>query len=300
LSLKETIKKWIRNHKRIRKTARKTVIFFEPLRREVSFSITDLRETFLRKDELAPSMRMRNWVGPAKDYKKGAEEFLQLFVTRCALKPNERVLDVGCGVGRLARPLTRYLKENGSYEGFDIVPKQISWAEKAFGKHFPNFYFQHADIYNKEYNPKGKIKASEYRFPYESESFDFIFLTSVFTHMLREDVEHYFSEISRVLKPKGRCLISCFLINPTSLKLIEEKKSTLSFQYPNNGYRTSEKDTFESSVAYEEEIMKKLFDKNGLKIVEPILYGWWSTGQSSMPSSRYQDIIIATKQNNPY
>jgi len=303
LILKVTLKTWIRNHKRIRKIARTTAFFLEFLDREASYFLTDLRETLSRrKDELIPPKRMRVRIGTPEisEFEKGGEDFLRLLIDLCGVKPNERVLDVGCGAGKMARPLARYLNEQGSYEGFDIVPELIAWDKKAFGKHFPNFRFQQADVYNKEYNPKGKFKASEYKFPYESKSFDFVFLISVFTHMLTEDVENYFSEISRVLKPKGRCLISCFLLNPNSLKMIEDKKASLDFKYRTDGYRTVRKDIPEAAVAYEEETMKKLFEKNSLKIVEPMLYGWWSTGQSSMPQMRFQDIMVAIKQTNPY
>ena len=35
-------------------------------------------------------------------------------------QPGERVLDIGCGIGRMARPLTPYLTPPGAYDGFDI------------------------------------------------------------------------------------------------------------------------------------------------------------------------------------
>ena len=43
---------------------------------------------------------------------------------RHGLKPEHRVLDIGCGVGRVALPLTRYLT-SGTYDGFDIVKRWI-------------------------------------------------------------------------------------------------------------------------------------------------------------------------------
>ena len=51
---------------------------------------------------------------------------------------------------------------------------------------------------------RAETKASEYTFPYEDGEFDVVVLTSVFTHMLPDDVAHYLDEIARVLKPGGR------------------------------------------------------------------------------------------------
>ena len=45
-------------------------------------------------------------------------------------------------------------------------------------------------IYNKKYNPAGKCKWSEYGFSFETQSFDSVFLTSVFTHMLPQDMDN--------------------------------------------------------------------------------------------------------------
>jgi len=84
----------------------------------------------------------------------------------------------------------------------------IDWCRRKISSKYPNFHFQFADIFNGVYNPKGKIKPVEYKFPYENESFDFVFVKSVFTHMLPQDMEHYFSEIARVLRKDGRCLIT--------------------------------------------------------------------------------------------
>ncbi len=154
-----------------------------------------------RRDELTPPKGI-NFAG-AGDFKEIGGEFLQYFIELGELKPNGKVLDVGCGIGRMAVPLTNYLTDGGTYEGFDIVADGINWCRKEISPKYPNFHFQSADIYNKEYNPKGKYKASEYKFPYGDESFDFVFLTSVFTHTLPNDMENYFSEIARVLKRGG-------------------------------------------------------------------------------------------------
>ena len=93
----------------------------------------------------------------------------------CDLKPDDWVLDVGCGIGRMAVPFTTFLNEQGSYQGFDIVPKWIEWCQNAITPRYPNFRFQVADVYNEFYNPTGSYTAANYAFPYQSGVFDFVF-----------------------------------------------------------------------------------------------------------------------------
>ena len=80
----------------------------------------------------------------------------------------------------------------------------------------PELHVPEGEIFKKCYNPNGAFKAVDFRFPYEEESFDLIFLTSVFTHMQGAEVRHYLDEIRRALRPGGKCLTTCFLLNGES------------------------------------------------------------------------------------
>jgi len=241
------------------------------------------------RDPLLPPGSLHSVGSP--DFLAVGEEFFRYFVDRCGLEPHHRVLDVGCGTGRMARPLTRYLKK-GSYEGMDIVAPSIKWCQETYTPRYPNFHFHFADIYNKAYNPSGKYKSSEYRIPFESLSFDFVFLTSVFTHMLPHDVENYLSEVARVLKSNGRCLITYFLLNQDSWKLIDEGVSYHNFGYELAGCRIDDEDTPEAAVGYDERAIRNLYGKYRLNISEPILYGKWCKRQDGLS---WQDMIIAIK-----
>lgn len=209
----------------------------------------------------------------------------------CGLKKNAKVLDVGCGCGALALPLTKYLSQNGFYEGFDIIKGSIDWCKKNISSRYPNFNFQVVDIYNGKYFPKGKKEASTFKFPYEDHAFDTVFLFSVFTHMLPKDMENYLHEISRVLKRDGQCLITYFLINETSLELMNKED----FRYIFKNHRTNRllknNGTYEDSTAYEENYLRKLYARNGLKI-KKIYYGSWSRRKEYLS---FQDFVIATK-----
>lgn len=220
-------------------------------------------------------------------------EFLDYFVELGGLTPNDCVLDIGAGTGRMARPLTRYL-DRGSYSGLEVTASAVTWCKEAYKNH-TNFSFSHADIYNKSYNATGKLRASEYRFPYENESFDFIFLTSVFTHMLPQDVERYVSEISRVLKKGGRCFSTFFLLNGESLINMSVGLSNINFTYPIRelpGCLSHLKDIPEAAIAYPETHARRLFADHGLVLDDPIHLGSWC-GRRQFRS--FQDIIVARK-----
>src|SRR5262249_46340342 len=61
------------------------------------------------------------------EFRAVGDEFFAYFVDLGRLRPTDRVLDVGCGIGRMAVPLTRYLTAAGRYDGFDITARSIAW-----------------------------------------------------------------------------------------------------------------------------------------------------------------------------
>ena len=155
---------------------------------------------------------------PGMDFRRAGELYLRWFVELGSLTPDEAVLEPGCGTGRMAEPLTRYLGPTGSYDGFDVVSTAIDWCESNIASKHPNFHFRHVDVLNRHYNPEGRLDPEAFEFPYPDEAFDFAFLTSVFTHMRPPEMRHYLGEIRRVLRPGGRCLMTFFLLNEESLE----------------------------------------------------------------------------------
>lgn len=252
--------------------------------------VVDLVDELKGRDSLTPP-RSLIYVG-AGDYRKIGNEFRRYFIELADLKPDARVLDVGCGIGRMAIPLADYLSPGGEYHGFDIVKKGIDWCQAHVSSRFANFHFRHVDIYNKMYNREGKLQARELRFPFEDGHFDFVFLTSVFTHMVPADVENYLSEVSRVLRVGGKCLITFFLLNGESRELIRAGRSALKFRHEFKGCLVAEPDNPESVISYDEEFVRKMFSTNGLEIIDPIHYGSWCRRPTFLS---FQDILIAVR-----
>jgi ubiquinone/menaquinone biosynthesis C-methylase UbiE len=262
---------------------------FSENRPGISDQVKKLFEESLQDISLVPPDSLHD-VG-AGDYITVGNDIFGLLLMTGGLKPDYRILDVGCGTGRIARPLTKYVT-SGTYDGFDIVKPSIDWCQKVYADLYPNFHFHFSDIYNKMYNPEGSCQAHEYRFPFKDESFDFIFLTSVFTHMLPLDMNNYLAEISRVLTREGTCFITFFLLNSGSIELIKNQMSDFSFQYELQGCRVEKQELPENTVAFAEDRIRELYQKYYLEIVEPIRYGSWSGRKNTLS---YQDIIIAKK-----
>src|SRR3954449_7001321 len=70
-----------------------------------------------RHDPLVPPRRLQ-FVG-AGDFVATGDEFLGHLVALADLTPQSDVVDIGCGIGRIARPLAHFLT-TGTYAGFDV------------------------------------------------------------------------------------------------------------------------------------------------------------------------------------
>jgi len=212
----------------------------------------------------------------------------------CNLQPNFQVLDIGCQLGRLAIPLAKFLNKEGRYEGLDIIREAIDWCDDNISAKYPNFQFTWADVFNGYYNPKGKSPPDQYTLPYDDSSFDLVIAYSVFTHMLRKETEHYFSEISRVMKKGGNCWITFTILDDESLNQIQLKKTLADFKYEYDGYRSTDDKNPEASIAWNENVIRNICKKNNLRIIDPIYPGHWRG--ISLDNMLWQDIVIVTKE----
>ena len=262
--------------------------------RNAVFAVLDASDTVMgRKGPLMPPRRLMN-VGSnsmfRNDFTAIGDKLLGNLVDFGGLRADDRVLDVGCGVGRLAIAMTRYLT-TGSYDGFDIVKESIDHCERAITPRHPNFRFKHADIYNSNYNRQGTIQPRDFRFPYSDGAFTFVLLTSVFTHMQRAEVEQYLAEISRVLAPGGQVFATYFLLNPASMAAMEAGTSRQAFAYPADKGRVEIQHDPDAAIAFEETYLTGLYAATAFRIAK-VQHGSWS-GQNS--DAGYQDIVVAVK-----
>jgi ubiquinone/menaquinone biosynthesis C-methylase UbiE len=105
------------------------------------------------------------------------------------LQRDGSVVDVGCGSGRLAGPLSGYLK--GSYLGTDVVPELLDYARSTVGR--PDWRFE---------------LVQGMTIPASDASADIVCFFSVFTHLRHESTYRYLEEAKRVTGPKGKIIFS--------------------------------------------------------------------------------------------
>lgn len=227
-----------------------------------------------------------------KYYKQGQHQ-IRLMQNFIDLNSKDSVLDIGSGVGRSAMVLTELLDKNSRYEGFDVVQKGVDWCNRKIKKDFPNFNFTYVPLFNDLYN-KEKNDASQFIFPYEDASFDKTFSFSVFTHMKMNEIEHYFTEMNRVMKPNGLSLHTFFLYDETDAERIS-KLENFNFPVDRGNYKLMSDKVESANIAIHKEELHKMADRSGLEIVS-IIDGFWKGSKKENSQNDYQDTVVFKKK----
>lgn len=212
------------------------------------------------------------------------------------LKPDFSVLEIGCGIGRDAIPLTKILSPEGNYLGADIIGPSIDWCQKNITTRFPNFRFLHFDVKDQLHNPAGTINMQDVHIPLEPGTVDLIILQSVFTHLLQEDILIYMKEFRRLLKPLGHVYATMFIVNDNILVSAQATNLTawsLTFKHEvGGGCRINDPLNPTGAVAYTSDALNQMLKDAGLRLVRPLLKGAWS-GYYSDPDDGQDVAIIA-------
>ena len=250
----------------------RTLAGFAPsgTRRAIAGAIVDLKSLPARLTDPARRNEPWSWVHNVGngDFQAIGVMLLANLKDHAGLKASDRVLDIGCGNGRVAAQLAPFLKGSGSYLGFDISRAGIAACRRQFAGQ-PHMAFAHLDVWNGEYNAKGRIAELDTVFPAADASIDLAFATSVFTHMRMPAVRRYLAEAARVLAPGGRFAFTAFALEPGreasddfAFRPFDETSAAVDLRYP------------ERAIAHWREPLEAAVAEAGLE-VESFRRGYW-------------------------
>jgi len=133
----------------------------------------------LKKQQQLYDETWRKGLDAGKEERGNLRTNLEFLAEINLLKPNDRVLEIGCGIGSVVFEL--------SGQGYDIIGTDISREAIAYGLK------KYGDI-------RLEVQAAE-TLPYENRSFDVVLSFDLFEHIAR--IDKHISEVCRVLQPGG-------------------------------------------------------------------------------------------------
>jgi len=224
------------------------------------------------------------------DFWQNGFHLVELIERFTSLRPDDHILDVGCGLGRLAWPVSRELGERGTYNGIDTVPEYVGWCTTGLGLDPARFSFHLADIYSSFYNRFGTIKPEEFHFPWPDGTFTLAIATSLFTHLSAAATVNYVREISRLLVPGGRLFASLFVLDNESREALETGPTAPSFTIPFEHGMLSDPENPDFAIAFDATWLHQVFISAGFEIAA-YEQGLWR--RTAGPS--HQDIVVARR-----
>jgi SAM-dependent methyltransferase len=197
------------------------------------------------------------------------KDFLEHFTSVGGLLPDHRVIDIGCGPGRMAIPLTSFMSSDGSYEGIDTWSEGVDWCSRHITPRFRNFRFGSLDT-----------RAPGGKFPFEDGDFDFAILCAI-SKLDEKTFRTYVAEAGRVLRSGGVYFGTCFL-------------SYDSYDSHDQGDRQAplyKSGGQEPPFVFSEHQMEAALSGAGLSI-ESVHRGAWAGHPEPLS---YQDVVVATR-----
>ena len=217
-------------------------------------------------------------------------------------KQNSTILDVGCGTGLLAIASEPFLGERGKYLGIEVAKANIDFCRAHYPE--PKFEFIHLETDNAFYSPQHGDRQRAW--PVDNNSVDLTTALSVWTHFNEEDATFYLKEVSRVLKPGGKAIITFFLLDDLYHTSVDTRSSQPGkyskmpqdrwiFDQPSYGstrcYHPRWADIPEKAIGLTQEGLDLILDISGLKLIGQHTGNW-----KEVPGIFFQDVLVFHKE----
>jgi SAM-dependent methyltransferase len=211
-------------------------------------------------------------IGAGNRILNGHIEFLQTgarcwlsFLSRNYCTSSSDVVELGCGCGRVARALKDPPWEpwfEGTYVGVDIDKEMIDYCRKNFpAERFEFILSPHKSATYSPFNSSTKSEASPGLVIVPSDSKDFVYSLSLYSHLLETETLDYLKETYRILRDNGIMYLTFFCIEHVPLG----RRWTFQHRW-GNAYVESTRYP-EAAVAYHEAFMIELAGNSGFRDV---------------------------------
>lgn len=142
--------------------------------------------------QLLTRVQLTPWIGEYLEIGAKAAAAIRGILAAAVPGNGPRVLDFGCGLGRVLRHFGDVAAADGGWElhGCDVDPATLAWSRRAFP-------FAHL-----------ARSGEEPPLPYPASRFDAVYAVSVFSHFDAAEQRRWAAELARVLAPAGLAVIT--------------------------------------------------------------------------------------------
>lgn len=234
-----------------------------------------------------------NWV-----YQQG---FFAALMKCYAPNKSLRIVDLGCGHGKMAPVSVFFTEPDGEYLGIDIQESYIEYCKRKYAK-VPRVRFHLSGDWNPFYPTKQGISGGKQTYggdwPIAAESVDILIAISLFTHLQEADALGYMNKIHSILKSGGLAIFTCHIVEEPRrqpwpvLKYDPVLASLCRFENPLPGsgnWFTCCPELPESGIAMSMAGLNSLMQ--GKFEIETIMRGTGTGGSDPFP----QDVVVARK-----
>jgi SAM-dependent methyltransferase len=210
-----------------------------------------------------------------------------------------RMLDVGCGAGRMYLSVRPYLTAEDSYLGIDVNAEFVARCKRLYPA--DNVEFLHTAASNAYY--AAGVDGGPRRWPMADGAHNLITALSVWTHLREEDWRFYLHEVSRVLAPGGRAIISFFITDELYKPDQKSDRTSKFYRQPENKWifdasaygskhwtYPSWAEVPEVAIAVDIDTFNKEVADAGLNIVQYLPGSW-----KDQPGYYFQDVVVFEK-----
>jgi SAM-dependent methyltransferase len=149
-----------------------------------------------------------NWV-----YQQG---FFAALIKCFARNESLKIIDFGCGHGKLAPVSVFFTHPEGEYLGIDIQESYINYCRRKYSQ-LPRVRFHVSKDYNPLYSlqqqsavAESKSYGDDWNIP--PDSADIVMALSVFTHLQEADALGYIDKIHTIVKPNALAILTCHIV----------------------------------------------------------------------------------------